>query len=232
VKHSVVFITGTDTDAGKTYVSCALLQGLQQLARRSIGIKPFAAGVNQAGLNTDALALQANNAVAMPYPHVNRLCLAEPIAPHLAAAHQELVLTEDFLQQAVAAAANYQPDVLLVEGAGGWLLPMNDNEYLSDWVTAAHWPVVLVVGMKLGCLNHALLTMAALQQAKVPVLGWVANCIDPQMLCLEENIQSLKQRLKPPLLAICPYQPEGPFQAQSVGLAQALLQQLKAEFSF
>lgn len=218
-----IFITGTDTDAGKTYCTAALLQGLQQRQLKALGLKPFAAGVNADGQNTDALALQSATDLPLTYQQVNPVCLVDPIAPHIAASRQGLTLTFSQLTDAVRAVEHYQTDFTLVEGAGGWMLPMTDDDYLSDWVAELGWPVILVVGMKLGCLNHALLTVQALQHAGVPLVGWIANCIDPDMLSANENIASLQQRIPAPCLAVLPFAAEGVASAMQLQLADAVI---------
>ncbi|WP_337840148.1 dethiobiotin synthase [Rheinheimera sp.] len=218
-----IFVTGTDTDAGKTYCTTALLGGLQQRQLKALGLKPFAAGVNSQGQNTDALALQQASTVPLSYHEVNPVCLPEAIAPHLAAAHLGQQLSKKQLTDAVARVDAYQADLMLIEGAGGWMLPVTADACLSDWVAAQGWPVILVVGMKLGCLNHALLTVNALQQAGVPLLGWIANCIDPDMLCLDENIATLQQRILAPCLAVLPYAATGVSPDLQLQLADAVL---------
>ncbi len=202
-----VFITATDTDAGKTYVSQLLLQGLQAQGKRVLGLKPVAAGVDADGLNADAKILQANSDGAPAYETINPLLLAAPVAPHLAAQQLGLSLEVSVLDQQWAQSQQLAADFCLIEGAGGWLLPLSEQVYLADWVIARQLPVILVVGMKLGCLNHAMLTARELQRSGVTVLGWVANCVDPEMLLLQENIADLSLRLPWPRLAILPYQP-------------------------
>lgn len=202
-----VFITATDTDAGKTYVSRLLLQGLKANGKKVLGLKPVAAGVDADGLNGDAKILQAISDGAPDYRLVNPLLLMPPVAPHLAAKLAGTELDGAVLDQQLAQANQLAPDLCLIEGAGGWLLPLSEQVYLADWVIARQLPVILVVGMKLGCLNHAMLTARELQRSGVTVLGWVANCVDAEMLLLQENISDLSQRLPWPRLAILPYQP-------------------------
>ena len=218
-----IFITGTDTDAGKTYVAVALLQGLKALGYRTVAQKPVAAGVNDAGLNTDALQLQQHATEALSYDLVNPYCLNDAVAPHLAAAKAGLsidpaVLTKELLKlQAVDA------DIALVEGAGGWLLPLDNNSTMADWVIEQQLPVLLVVGMKLGCLNHALLTVREIKRSGLKLLGWVANCIDPDMAYQQENISYLQQSLTAPCLGILPFQSEPQI---NTSVASALIKQI------
>lgn len=203
-----VFITGTDTDAGKTYVAVALLQGLKALGYRTLAQKPVAAGVNDSGFNTDALQLQQHATEALSYQQVNPYCLTDAVAPHLAAAKAGLCIEPAVLTKELLQLQNSNADIALVEGAGGWLLPLNDHSTMADWVTELQLPVLLVVGMKLGCLNHALLTVREIERSGLKLLGWVANCIDPDMAYQQENINYLQQKLEAPCLGVLPYQSE------------------------
>jgi len=206
------FVTGTDTGVGKTLVSAALLYTLARHHARVVGMKPVAAGLVQQGgdwVAEDALALRAASSVLVPPALDNPVMLPEPLSPHLAAARAgrhvgvaELVASHCELQR--------HADVVLVEGAGGWRVPLNDSETLADLAVALALPVVLVVGMRLGCLNHALLTAEAIRGDGLTMAGWVANVIDPAMLCLDENIETLCQRLDAPLLGVAPWQATAP----------------------
>lgn len=220
-----IFITGTDTDAGKTYVSRLLLAGLKAQNIPAIGLKPIAAGTDQDGKNADAKALQALSAVTLPYEWVNPVLLQMPAAPHLAALNEQKLLDISVVDQQLVDTSTLPVKVRLIEGAGGWLLPLDKELYLADWVIQQQLPVILVVGMKLGCLNHAMLTARELQRSGVDVLGWVANIIDPAMLLLAENIADLTQRLPWPRLAVLPFQAD-PSQQVAQQLADAVLQRL------
>ncbi|OBP14986.1 dethiobiotin synthase [Rheinheimera sp. SA_1] len=221
-----VFITGTDTDAGKTYVSSLLLKGFAAKNISAIGLKPIAAGVDDDGKNADAKRLQALSAMPLSYEVVNPLLLQAPVAPHLAAASEGINLDFSVLDQQLVDTAELPVGVRLIEGAGGWLLPINQTVYFADWVQQQQFPVILVVGMKLGCLNHAMLTARELQRSGVTVLGWVANVIDPKMLLLTESIDDLTLRLPWPRLAVLPFQTAAPVQV-ALQLAEAVLQQLQ-----
>lgn len=218
-----IFITGTDTDAGKTYVAVALLQGLKALGYRTVAQKPVAAGVNAAGFNTDALQLQQHATEPLSYELVNPYCLEDAVAPHLAAAKAELVIDSSILSKELQKLQNVDADIALVEGAGGWLLPLDENCTMADWVTEQQLPVLLVVGMKLGCLNHALLTINEIERSGLKLLGWVANCIEPDMAYQQENISYLQQKLTAPCLGILPYQSEPQI---NTSLAAALVKQM------
>jgi dethiobiotin synthetase len=219
-----LFITGTDTDAGKTYVAVALLQGLKALGYRTVAQKPIAAGVNEAGFNTDALQLQQHTTEELSYAQVNPICLTDAVAPHLAAAKAGVEIDTDRLSKELHQLQTLDVDIALIEGAGGWLLPLDDNLTMADWVAERKLPVVLVVGMKLGCLNHALLTVREIERSGLKLLGWVANCIDPDMAYQQENIRYLQQKLTAPCLAVLPYQSQPLFDTQ---LAKALVRQLE-----
>ncbi|MDO9146609.1 MAG: dethiobiotin synthase [Hydrogenophaga sp.] len=212
------FVTGTDTGVGKTLVSAALLHTLARHHARVVGMKPVAAGlVLQGGewVAEDALALRAASTVAVPPALDNPVALPEPLSPHLAAARAgrrvgvaELVAAHRELRGLA--------DVVLVEGSGGWRVPLNENETLADLAVALALPVVLVVGLRLGCLNHALLTAEAIRADGLQLAGWVANTVDPAMVCRDENIATLCQRLGAPLLGVVPWQPHTPEARQIV----------------
>lgn len=220
-----VFITGTDTDAGKTYVAVALLQGLKALGHRTMAQKPVAAGVNEAGFNSDALLLQQHATVQLNYEQVNPCCLTDAVAPHLAAAKAGVCIDPIILTKELQKLQAVDADITLVEGAGGWLLPLDDHSTMADWVIEQQLPVLLVVGMKLGCLNHALLTVREIERSGLKLLGWVANCIDPDMAYQQENINYLQQKLTAPCLGVLPYQSEPQI---NVPLAAAFIKQFQS----
>ena len=207
------FITGTDTDAGKTHVTSLLLKLLAQNKKKAIGHKPLAAGCEMAFgqlVNADALILMESATVSAKYDVVNPFAFAPPIAPHIAASQAGVTVTVDDLSTSYNKVKQHDADYILTEGAGGWALPINNSDYLYDWVKAEQLPVIMVVGMKLGCLNHALLTAAHMQSLGINCVGWIANQIDPDMDEYQANLDSLKTRLAFPLLAICPYTEQTP----------------------
>jgi dethiobiotin synthetase len=195
------FITGTDTDCGKTYVTCQLIDYFKNRGRRVIAVKPVASGcVEQNGqlISEDAEHLQRHNG-----SDSIQICpwrFKPPISPHLAAEEVDERLSvqaiTDFCFDEVFSDFEYQ----LIEGAGGLMAPLNENETWIDFLLLSHVPVILVVGMRLGCLNHALLTELALNTHKINCVGWIANCIDKDMLALSENIKTLSEKMKWPLL--------------------------------
>lgn len=204
-----LFITGTDTGVGKTLVSCALIHALRSRGIRVAGMKPVASGSEPTpeGLrNADALALQQAANVRAEYTTVNPYCFAPAIAPHLAARQAGVNIELPALQQAYQRLAE-QADVVVVEGAGGWWVPLDPHGHLSDFPEALGMAVILVVGLRLGCVNHALLTAAAIQHGPCRMVGWVGNLIDPQFEWLDENLATLRQRLAAPCLGVLPYSP-------------------------
>jgi dethiobiotin synthetase len=197
------FVTGTDTGVGKTLVSAALLHTLARHHPRVVGMKPVAAGlIEHRGhwVSEDVLALRAASSVAVPTELDNPVALPEPLAPHIAAQRAgRTVGVADLL--AAHRELRQRAGVVVVEGAGGWRVPVNDRESLADLARAIGAPVVLVVGLRLGCLNHALLTAEAIRADGLQLAGWVANAIDPDMACRDDNIDTLRRSLPAPLLA-------------------------------
>jgi dethiobiotin synthetase len=205
------FVTGTDTGVGKTLVACALLHALARRNLRVAGMKPVAAGAEPGHgelVNDDVNALGAAANVAAPRELVNPYCFAPPVAPHIAAAEAGVVVDIERIKDAYLRLAQ-RADYVVVEGAGGFRVPLTHGVDMSDLAIELGLPVVLVVGMRLGCLNHALLTAAAVAAARLPLAGWVANEIDPCMTRRDENVTALRERLLAPLLARIPYDPRG-----------------------
>jgi dethiobiotin synthetase len=201
------FVTGTDTGVGKTLVSAALLHTLASHHRRVVGMKPVAAGLvaHQGGwVSEDVLALRAASTVAVPADLDNPVALPDALAPHLAAERAGRILTVAELLAAHRALKEHA-DVVVVEGAGGWRVPLNDRETLADLARVIGAPVVLVVGLRLGCLNHALLSAEAIRADGLQLAGWVANGIDPDMACRDDNIDTLRRWLPAPLLGTVPF---------------------------
>jgi dethiobiotin synthetase len=197
------FVTGTDTGVGKTLVACALLHVLAARGVRAIGMKPVAAGASlESGalVNDDVAALMAASGVRAPREFVNPYCFAPPIAPHIAAAQAGVAIDIGRVREAYVNLAA-RADVVIVEGAGGFRVPLGDGLDMSDLARLLGLPVVLVVGVRLGCLNHALLTADAIDAAGLPFAGWVANHIAPDMTHATENVQALEARLRAPLLS-------------------------------
>ncbi len=205
---SGVFVTGTDTGVGKTVVSVALLRAAEQQGWKSLGLKPVAAGCERVGsdlYNEDALLLQEYASQRLAYGEVNPVALESAIAPHIAAQEAGVLPTVTQLRRHCLPHLEDSNQFVVVEGAGGWRVPLNDEETLADLAVALKLPVVLVVGLKLGCLNHALLSVEAIRRDGLFVAGWVANQGSEPMPRLQENIASLASRLTAPCLARLPW---------------------------
>ncbi len=199
-----VFITGTDTGIGKTFVSVALLHALRGAGLRAVGMKPVASGcvATAEGLrNDDALALQSASSGSPDYADVNPLAYAAAVSPHLAAAADGRRVELAPVQAAYARLAACA-DVVVVEGVGGWLAPLSDTLVAGDLARVLGLPVILVVGLRLGCLNHALLSARAIAADGCTLLGWIGNRIDPAMLEPERNLDTLRTRLPAPCLGV------------------------------
>lgn len=204
-----VFVTGTDTGVGKTHTAVSLVVALRSAGHRVGVMKPVAAGVietNHGPRNEDAVALAAASAQPVEYDFLNPYLFEEPIAPHIAAEDARVAIDPALVAGAYAELAS-RSDVMVVEGAGGWLVPIDDRRTVADVAAAIGLPVLLVVGMRLGCLNHALLSAEAIASRGLTLVGWVANCIDPEMRKLDRNIAALEHRLAAPLVATLPWEP-------------------------
>lgn len=199
-----VFIAGTDTGVGKTLIACALLRGWAGLGMRVTGMKPVAAGAQRrrgVWRNEDVVQLRTAGNVDLPQQWVNPYCFAPPVAPHVAAREAGTVISMAVIRRNYARLAA-RADVVVVEGAGGLLVPLGRRTLAADIPARLGLPVVLVVGMRLGCLNHALLTAEALWSRGLVFAGWVANEIDPGMARRAENLDALRVRLEAPLLGL------------------------------
>jgi dethiobiotin synthetase len=201
------FITGTDTGIGKTTIALGLMAALQQKGLRVAAMKPVSAGCEQTdhGLrHDDAVRLSQQASIDIPYDTINPYAFAEPIAPHIAAHNQGIRMDIDTVVQAYQQIAE-KADVVIVEGAGGWLVPFNEQYTMADLAVALGLPIITVVGMRLGCLNQALLTKESIQAHGLTASAWVANTISEPMPYQEENLQSLTQRLSQPCLGTIPF---------------------------
>ena len=203
-----IFIAGTDTDVGKTVVAAGILEAANRKGLTTVAVKPVAAGCENTpeGLrNSDALLLQATASVKLSYEQINPIAFEPPIAPHIAAEQVGRRLDADRIA-ALCRGVMLQPaDFAVIEGAGGWRVPLNNRQTIADIPKMLNTPVVLVVGMKLGCISHTLLTVESIVRDGLPLAGWVANQVDPGMSCYEENLQTLKGMLSAPLIAEVPY---------------------------
>jgi len=204
---STFFVAGTDTGIGKTHATCALLHAVRARGLNACGMKPVASGSveTREGLrNDDALALQAASSAPMPYEWINPIALREPLSPHLAAAHEGVDIRLAPLRDAFMRLCDMH-DVVMVEGVGGWLVPLSRGLLASDIARQWQLPVILVVGMRLGCLSHALLSARAIATDGCRLVGWIGNRIDPDMAAVDENLATLRQLLPAPCLGVLPY---------------------------
>lgn len=197
------FVTGTDTEVGKTFATCALLHALRARGLRAVGMKPVAAGTDAGGRNDDVEALLAASGVDAPRELVNPYLFAPPIAPHIAAAESGRAIDLRTIADAYARLSTLA-DAVIVEGVGGFCVPLGPDSDAADLAQRLALPVILVVGMRLGCINHALLTQEAIAARGLPLAGWIANRIDPQMSRFEENLAALDARIKAPRLGVIP----------------------------
>ncbi len=197
------FITGTDTEVGKTFVSCALLHALKAQGINAIGMKPIAAGTDANGLNDDVEQLIAASPLSAPRELINPYLFAPAIAPHIAAAEEGRSIEIGHILSAFQKLRE-QSEAVLVEGVGGFCVPLDAQYDTADLAEQLGLPVILIVGMRLGCINHALLTEQAIAARGLKLAGWIANHIDPKMSRFEENLAALEARIKAPLLGIVP----------------------------
>ncbi len=205
-----IFITATDTDAGKTHIAQSIIFGLTEQNNKVAAFKPISAGcelIDNQLINSDArlLAEQAN--CGQSISAVNPIAFLEPIAPHIAAQQNLQAIAMSEINQHYQNIVNLQPDIIITEGAGGWRLPLGNGQFLSDFAIASEQSVILIVNMKLGCLNHALLTYQAISNDGLSCLGWIANC-QTEMPYLEQNIAELQQLISEPMLGKVQFEPD------------------------
>ena len=203
-----LFVAGTDTGIGKTHVACALLHALRATGLRATGMKPVASGCfdTEHGLqNEDAQRLRAASSAPLPpYARSNPVALREPLSPHLAAAHEGVTIALPPLRAAFDA-LRAGHDAVVVEGVGGWRVPLAPGLFASELARQWNLPVILVVGLRLGCLNHSLLSAEAILADGCRLAGWIANRIDPAMDAVEENLATLRELLPAPCLGVLPH---------------------------
>ncbi|MGG4608606.1 dethiobiotin synthase [Providencia sp. Me31A] len=202
------FVTGTDTEVGKTVASCALLQAANLQGMKTIGYKPVASGseMTEDGLrNSDALSLQANSSVQLPYEVINPIVFEAPTSPHIISEKLQQPIEFSVMDHGLKVLQT-QADWVLVEGAGGWYTPLSVDKTYADWVVWQRLPVILVVGVKLGCINHAVLTMEAIQSAGLSVVGWIANEVEEAGNYQEQYLKTLYRMIKAPCLGMIPHQ--------------------------
>ena len=208
MSNSGFFITGTDTEVGKTWCSLGLMAKLQQQGKTVLAMKPVASDCAEttAGLrNEDALLLQAQGSTPLDYALINPYAFAPAIAPHIAAEQSGQRIDINTVKQNLER-LQQQAEIVIVEGVGGWQVPLNENERVADLARALGLPVILVVGLKLGCINHALLSAESIRTTGCQLAGWIANSINPKMAAMAQNIQAIEARIGTPMLGIIPKQ--------------------------
>jgi len=198
------FVAGTDTEIGKTFASCALLHAARAQGLCAVGMKPIAAGTDAQGRNDDVEALIAASSLTLSRATINPYLFAPAVAPHIAAADNGVCIELERITAAYREVAA-QADLVIVEGVGGFCVPLGRDTDTADLAVALGLPIILVVGMRLGCINHALLTVEAINRRQLPLAGWIANQIDPNMLRFEDNLNALQERIGAPLLGTIPY---------------------------
>ena len=202
------FITGTDTEVGKTVSTVALLRAANKLGLLTAAYKPVASGCDlmEEGLcNQDVVMLQKNTSLRLAYEQLVGYCFEPHIAPHIASDECGVPIELDVLSQGLTRLKETDADMIFVEGAGGWRLPIGHGHFLSDWVRHEDLPVILVVGAKLGCLNHTMLTSEAIERDHLNLAGWCVNRIHPGMSYYTANLDTLKSLLPAPFLGEIPY---------------------------
>lgn len=204
----VFFVAGTDTGVGKSLVSASILHGANERGLSTLGLKPIAAGCEETdeGLrNEDAVLLRSYSSIDVPYEMTNPVSLRLAIAPHIAAEEEGRSISLTRLEGVCRAALLQRPELAVVEGAGGWRVPINSKHTLAHFAQALNVPVILVVGLRLGCINHALLTADAIRNDGLRIAGWVINQMDADMDYAQTNIDSLQQRIPEPFLGAIPH---------------------------
>jgi len=212
------FVIGTDTNVGKTYVASALLRHFVSSGKRAVGMKPVASGCELSAqgiwqgqlVNDDVVALYKAGNVPAALELINPYHFEPAIAPHIAAEKAGVEIDVNLIVRSYHALAE-MADVVVVEGAGGFFVPVNDQQTLADLAVKLNLQITLVVGMRLGCINHALLTVEAIKARGLKLAGWVANQVDPDMSMFDENLASLKQRIEAPCLSVVGWQEEAGF---------------------
>jgi dethiobiotin synthetase len=200
------FITGTDTGIGKTFITCGLLSFLKLKNLKVVGLKPISAGVqifNKQKLNEDVFLLKKYSNIELDYKDINYYSFDKAVSPHIVATIENRLIDFDLIKNNINKIQT-KVDIVLIEGAGGYEVPIDVERRMSDLITYIDVPVILVVGVRLGCLNHTLLTYEAIKAKHNKIFGWIANIIEEDMLCVDENINYLKENISEPCIGIVP----------------------------
>ena len=204
--NNTYFITGTDTGIGKTFITCGLLSFLKSKNLKVVGLKPISAGVqifNKQKLNEDVFLLKKYSNIELDYKDINYYSFDKPVSPHIVAGLENCSIDFDLIKDNIKKIQT-KADIVLIEGAGGYEVPVDVGNRISDLITFIDVPVILVVGVRLGCLNHTLLTYEAIKSKHNKIFGWIANIIEEDMLCVDENINFLKENISEPCLGVVP----------------------------
>ena len=204
--NNTYFITGTDTGIGKTFVTCGLLSFLKLKNLKVVGLKPISAGVqifNKQKLNEDVFLLKKYSNIELDYRDINYYSFDKPVSPHIVTTQENCPINFDLIRDNIKKIQT-KVDIILIEGAGGYEVPIDVERRMSDLITYIDVPVILVIGVRLGCLNHTLLTYEAIKAKHNKIFGWIANIIEEDMLCVDENINYLKESISEPCLGVVP----------------------------
>lgn len=199
------FVVGTDANVGESLIAAALLLRAAEAGLKTIGLKPVATGCDEGGHSEEALQLQTVMTQALDYQQVNPVALTPAMEPHLAAQQEGRTLRAGTLAGYCRGSLMTDADFAVVEGVGGWRVPLNNRETLADLAKELRLPVILVVGLRPGCINHALLSAESILRDGLPVVGWVANLLDPDMPCWEESVATLCEWMPGPCLGTIPH---------------------------
>jgi len=205
---NIFFISGTDTNVGKTEITCGLMRLFSNQNKIVMGMKPISAGIEKIGekyLNQDVDKIIKESSISTELSKINTYSFNQPIAPHITAAKLHCKIDFDLIKNNL----NYikkKSDFVFIEGAGGHEVPVDKSRTMADLVTRLDVPIILVVGIRLGCLNHSILSIRSILSRKQKLFGWVANCVDGDMLEIDNNISYLKEKISAPLIGIVPFQ--------------------------
>lgn len=204
--NNTYFITGTDTGIGKTFITCGLLSFLKLKNLKVVGLKPISAGVqifNKQKLNEDVFLLKKYSNIGPDYRDINYYSFDKAVSPHIVTAQENCPIDFDLIKKNINKIKT-KADIVLIEGAGGYEVPIDVGRRMSDLITYIDVPVILVVGVRLGCLNHTLLTYEAIKAKNNRIFGWIANIVEEDMLCVDENINYLKDNIIEPCIGVVP----------------------------
>jgi dethiobiotin synthetase len=204
--NNTYFITGTDTGIGKTFITCGLLFFLKSKNLKVVGLKPISAGVqifNKQKLNEDVFLLKKYSNIELDYRDINYYSFDKPVSPHIVTAQENCTINFDLIKDNIKKIQS-KADVVLIEGAGGYQVPIDVERRMSDLISYIDVPVILVVGVRLGCINHTLLTYEAIKAKHNRIFGWIANIIEEDMLYIDENINYLKEKITEPCIGVVP----------------------------